>query len=556
LQVRLGLASETGKRERNEDYLGATTGAPGQSVVGALADGMGGALGGREAAETAVRSFIDGYCSQPHTLDVQRAASCVLDAINRWIFAQGHTDPNLLGMATTFTALILHGRKAHVFHVGDSRAYRLREDRLERLTTDHTFDRAGLSHVLRRALGLEDGVRLDHGVHLLKLHDRFMLCSDGVHGALSDKRLREILAQRAAPEQTARHLVSTALDQGGTDNASALVIDVVGLAPVNRSDLEMTLGALPIKELPAIGETVDGFVLEEIVSDGRYSRLIRARDTIGEREVALKFPHPRVASEASYRMAFVREAWIVAHVRSPWIGQVLDLPPGRQSRLYSVMPFYDGETLERRLRRPPALSLREGVDIATKLARAIAALHRAGIIHRDIKPDNIILKPDGGLKLVDLGVARVPRMEEFPLEDIPGTPSYMAPELFDGKGGDELSDLFALGVTLFRSFTGGAYPYGEVEPFSHPRFTKPAPLSRYRPDLPSWLDSTLAKAFAPEPAERFGDVLELAFELESGPAAGEAPPRRPLPLYQRNPLAFWQFTAAALAALAFWLAIR
>jgi len=393
-----------------------------------------------------------------------------------------------------------------------SRAYRLREDRLERLTQDHTLNRAGLSHVLHRALGLEDGVRLDHAVHLLRLHDRFMLCSDGVHGMLGDKRLREILAQRTAPEQTARQLVSAALGQSGTDNASALVIDIIGLAPLNRSDLEMTLGALPIKELPAIGETVDGFALEEIISDGRYSRLIRARDTIGEREVALKFPHPRVASEASYRMAFVREAWIVAHVRSPWIGQVLELPPGRQSRLYSVMPFYDGETLERRLKRPPALSLHEGIDIATKLARAIAALHRAGVIHRDIKPDNIILKRDGGLKLVDLGVARVPRMEEFPPEDIPGTPSYMAPELFDGKGGDELSDLFALGVTLFRSFTGGAYPYGEVEPFSHPRFTKPAPLSRYRPDLPSWLDGTLAKAFAPEPTERFGDVLELAFD--------------------------------------------
>ena len=159
------------------------------------------------------------------------------------------------------------------------------------------------------------------------------------------------------------------------------------------------------------------------------------------------------------------------------------------------MPFYEGETLEQRLNRSPKLSLSEGIGIATKLARAVATLHRAGIIHRDIKPDNVILLTGGGLRLVDLGVARVPLLEDFPAQDIPGTASYMAPELFSGRAGDEFSDLYALGVTMYRTFTA-AYPYGEIEPFSRPRFGKPVALSRYRPDLPAWLDAVIGKALA------------------------------------------------------------
>ena len=136
--------------------------------------------------------------------------------------------------------------------------------------------------------------------------------------------------------------------------------------------------------------------------------------------------------------------------------------------------------------------------LATRIARAVAALHRARVIHRDIKPDNILLLKDGGLKLIDLGVARLPQLEDFPAEDIPGTPSYMAPELFSGAAGDEMTDLFALGVTIYRMFAR-SYPYGEIEPFMKPRFGRPASLAARRPDLPAWLDAAIARAIAVDP---------------------------------------------------------
>lgn len=551
LRIEAGFASEPGRREGNEDYLGLCLGGPGarasRDIVAAIADGVGGHRGGREAAETTVRAFIDGYYNLPETLGVQRAAARALDAVNGWIAAQARTDPELSGMGTTFTALILARRTGYVVHVGDSRLYHLSAGELRLVTTDHTLG-GDLAHGLHRAVGFEDSIRIDHARLALRAHDRFLLCTDGVHGPLREARLRELLGARASPQETALSLVDAALAAGGSDNASALVIDVVDLPPADEMSLSSAIAELPIGKLPALGELVDDFALQDILSDGRYSRLYRAVDQHDGRSVVVKFPKPRVAEEASYRRAFVSEAWVATRVRSPWIGEVIELAPGRQTRLYSVMPFYEGETLEHRLRRAPRLTLSEAVPLATRLARAVAALHRSGIIHRDIKPDNIILLADGGLRLVDLGVARLPRLDDFPSADVPGTPSYMAPELFNGAQGDELTDLYALGVTLYRALSG-AFPYGEIEPFSHPRFGKPQPLAARRPDLPAWLDAVLAKAIAVDRASRHGDVIEFAFEIENGAARAQPLAVRKEALYDRNPLLFWKWVSGLLLIL-------
>jgi len=274
--------------------------------------------------------------------------------------------------------------------------------------------------------------------------------------------------------------------------------------------------------------------------------VFRAQDQHDGRSVILKFPKPRPGLEEIQRTALLREAWIASQVRSPFVTEAIEPPAERRSCVYGVLPCYEGETLEARLLRRPALSIAAGLDIAIKLAKGVAALHRAGIVHRDIKPENVILQPDGGLKIIDLGVARLPQIEDTELSSSPGTPSYMAPELFTGAQADEASDLFALGVTIYRVFSGGAYPYGEIEAFSQPRLGRPTPLSKHRPELPAWLDHTLARAIATERAARFADTIELAFELEHGSV--RAIPRSVMrqPLYERNPTRFWQIISALL----------
>jgi serine/threonine protein phosphatase PrpC len=561
VKATVGFASETGPRERNEDFAGAVFGLelpqPRRDVVTAIADGIGGAKGGRVAAEMAVRGFLDGFCDLPETMEVRRAGAQILNSLNSWIYGQGRRDANLAGMGCTFTALVLRGRVAHILHVGDTRAYRLRGDRLVCLTIDHVREStgAGRSNTLVRALGVETEVPLDYTTQPLARHDRFLLCTDGVHAFLSAEAIAGILRERSASEDSARALVAAALDAGSTDNCTALVVDVVELPTAESTDIGAAIMQLPLIPVPIDGEMVDGFVLKVLMSDGRYTRLFGAIDEIEGGEVALKFPKPQIAAVDTYRAAFVREAWVGARVHSPWVGRTIELPPGRQTCLYTVMPLYQGELLETRLARRPALGLEEGRNIAIKLARAVADLHRAGIIHRDIKPDNVILEIEGSLKLIDLGVVRVPGMEDFPPKDIPGTPAYMAPEMFAGEPGNEATDIYALGVTMFRAFTG-EYPYGNPDATTPSRRSRPTPLATLRPDLPAWLQAVLTRAIAVDPAERFRDVTEFAVEMETGPARAAAPAYRPQTFYERSPVRFWQGVSALLAIaliLSLWL---
>ena len=333
VKTSVGFASETGPRERNEDFAGAVFGwelpQPRRDVVAAIADGIGGAKGGRVAAETAVRGFLDGFCDLPETMEVRRAAAQVIDALNSWIHSQGRRDAELAGLGCTFTALVLRGRSAHVLHVGDTRAYRLGGERLACLTSDHVREgAAGRSNLLTRALGVETEVRLDYAVQPVGRHDRFLLCSDGVHRYLRFDAIADTLRERSASQDCARALVAAALLAGSADNCTALVIDVVDLPTAESADIGAAAMQLPLIPTPIEGETVDGFVLKALLSDGRYARLFAAVDEVEGGEAALKFPKPQVGTVAAYRAAFVREAWVGARVRSPWVGRAVELPPG------------------------------------------------------------------------------------------------------------------------------------------------------------------------------------------------------------------------------------
>jgi serine/threonine protein kinase len=143
-------------------------------------------------------------------------------------------------------------------------------------------------------------------------------------------------------------------------------------------------------------------------------------------------------------------------------------------------------------------------------------------------------------------VVRLPGLEDFPPEAIPGTTAYMAPEMFTGEAGNAATDIYALGVTLFRTFTG-EFPYGNPDAISPPRLERPKDIAILRPDLPAWLQAALGRAIALDPAERFADMAEFAGDFEAGPLHAPPPVRRPLTLYERAPVRFWQVVAGLLA---------
>lgn len=556
LELAVGLASSAGRRPDNQDVAAYhIPDEPALSHVGAafvVADGVGGHKGGRVAAELGVRGFLEGYYALPDTLGVEPLAARALGAINRWIHAQGQCDTHLAGMASTLSAVIIRGRLLHSVHLGDTRIYRLRAGRLACLTQDHTLKHPDQQHVLYRALGIEAEARADYAVHSLQPGDRILICSDGLYGAVREPIIQRILAENLAAEHTAERLLAAASDSGSQDNITALIVDVLDVPRANQGDFEREIA--PFKQItpPKIGSTIDGFYVLRVISNGQYSRLYLAEDRMQPSHPArvLKFPQPRAASDAEYRQAFVREAMIGQQVNSPWIVPTLSLSPGRQTALYSVMPYFEGRTLAQFIAAHHPIDRNTGIGLALKLCKAVYALHRQRIIHRDIKPENIFLLHDGGLKLLDLGAAHLPGWET-PLEQAgraestPGTPSFMAPEQFQHECGNITSDIYSLGVTLFFMFTRH-YPYGEIEPFTTPRFAKRKRLNHYRTDLPVWLDRLCHQCVSDNPAERPQDSMELAFELEQGQAGNANTKPAFTPLLARNPLLFWQVVSGLL----------
>jgi len=257
-----------------------------------------------------------------------------MDSVNRWIHAVGRTDSELNGMACTLSALVLCGGRAHVLHVGDSRIYRLRDEKLTLLTQDHTLGAPGTTHALTRAVGTQDFLRAELSVESARVHDRYLLCSDGVHGALSQQAILAALCKRAAPRETACQLVSEAAARADADNATAIVIDVLALPGTQYADLELTFADRPLRVTPAIGEIVDDYALTEMLGDGPYTRVFRATDKLENRSVILKFPKSRPGLDAVLRTALLRETWIASHVRSPYVTEAIEPPIERRSCVY------------------------------------------------------------------------------------------------------------------------------------------------------------------------------------------------------------------------------
>ncbi len=538
LELEAGCSSLSGRRKTNEDSCLIVTPATGSYAASgaliAIADGVGGLPDGAGAAVSATDSLRASYYASPETWSLEHALREGFNAANHAVLSGGES-----GRATTLSALALRDRRWVIGHVGDCRVWLLRAGRLTPLTRDHRLPHADIGSLITRACGLDETIKTDVAAGELAEHDTFLLTCDGVHEVLDPAVLAGLATPEATAQEIAERLTQRAYAAGSTDNVSACIVRVLRLPPESEQDLGATLGALPVGTLPEIGATVDGFRIEALLHSGRMSALYKALDTESSATVALKFPNPRYADDSRFVECFLREEWIGKRIDSPHLVQVLALRPGRRTRLYSALTYHTGETLAARIQRKRGLTARETIFLAKQLFTGLDHLHRKGVIHRDVKPENILIDETNRLRLIDLGVSRIERMErEAGAAAAPvGTPSYIAPELFNGRQADERSDVYSAGVTLYQMLTCH-YPYGEIEPFSHPRFNRYTAAQRYSPDLPAWLGEVLRKACAADPAERYANVVDLAGALNN-PSSATVSPRKP-PLLARIPPARWR----------------
>jgi serine/threonine protein phosphatase PrpC len=540
--VDIGHASRRGPREDNEDFAGALR-EPGRGLIAAIADGVSSGGRGREAAQTTVMGLLADFFAAPQTWETTVVLDRLISAQNAWLADHNRRRAGQGAAMTTLTAIAIEGHGVTIAHVGDTRAWRVRGDECTLLTHDHAFDHPDLRSRLTRAIGLDDAVRVDYDQGEVQVGDVFVLTSDGVHGVLRRGRLAA-LARQGGAQEASDAIVAAALGAGSADNASALVIHVRGLDAARLPDELARSRRLPVPPRLKVGDTLDRFTVTALVADTGVHRLVQARDNATRALVAIKTLHESRANDPEEREMLAHEAWLGLRVTerdARGLVRVHDAPEA--SALYAVFDWHGGRTLEQMLADRQVFTPADIVAAAIEVARALGRLHRHGVIHRDIKPANLHWGDDGQWRILDLGVALSGRESAAQRELHAGTPSYVNPEQWDGAPPDAGSDLFALGVTLYR-WLAGRLPYGEIEPYQSARYRRdPVPPSRIRPDVPIWLDNVVLKAVARDPKLRFETAEELRLALERG--ASRALGRLPAtPLVQRDPAVLWK---AALA---------
>lgn len=567
--VDIGFTSERGPRTGNEDFALARQPDASEAawgVVAALADGVSNGGLGLEAAQTTVMTLVRDWYATPATWDPTVALERVIAAHNAWLVDHNRRRLNAEGRAAqsgtcTLTALVLRAHGFTLAHVGDSRAWLIRAGECTQLTQDHVMGRTEFQNGLTRAIGLDDALRVDYLEGDLQIGDTLVLTSDGVHGHLKPAVLHELATTGSAQEASAA-LVARALAAGGRDNATAVVLRVQGLDLVSLADMSRRGRQLPVPPRLKAGDVLDQFTVEEAVFNNGVHRVYRVRDGETGRLHALKTLHESRASDAQEREMLAHEAWLAARVSERQAEGLLHVTePVNPTAFYTLSDWLEGESLAHMLDRQQPFSVAEVVSAGSSLAHTLGRLHQHGVVHRDIKPDNVHRGRDGQWRILDLGVALSGKEPESLRVLHAGTPSYMNPEQWSDDASQNRatpqSDLYALGVTLYVWLTG-RLPYGEIEPYQLSRFRRdPVAPSRLRPDVPIWLDHIVLKAVAREPKARFETAEELQLALERG-ASRPLTPARASSLLERNPAAIWQIALGVSllfnALLVYWLA--
>lgn len=529
----IGTAAPEGGTKATGDfhaiYNGEDLGAPRKGILAVVAS----AAGAWEAAQVAVNGFAEGYYGAGETLSVGRAASQALASINAWLFRQSQTAAGH-EMRTALSAVLFVNRRIDIVHAGACAVAVLRGGHLTPLTAERIGAPAGTALV-----GGEASLRIEHFEYDVEAGDRFLLLGAAAAANAGDLGLAATVAD---PQDLADRLVQ-ALAQRDPRGASVMVVDVIAPAHLAYDDIAARFAELPLKKPPREGDLWDGFRIGPTINRGRYTLLKRARDEVENRDVVLKIPLASMLADQVFRAGFLREAWIGTSVHAAGVAKYIALPPERQTGLYLAMPYYRGVTLEQRLSRAPKVGLGEGIGIALKLCAAVAELGRHDIVHRDIKPDNVMLAADGTVVLLDLGLAYLTGLDDAGVDSTGGTTRYMAPELFSGVAANPRSEVFSLAVTIYRMFSGGRYPFGQRERTA---------LSRLRPDLPAWLGKALQQGFAMDPKGRFADAGALAKALEDGLMRGDMRAGGQIGRFF-TPLRGWQAAALFFAATTLFL---
>jgi len=562
LKISVGQYSDKGRKEINQDFHGTIIPQmPALNTKGiaiALADGISSSSVSQIAAESTIKSFLTDYYCTSDTWSVKTSAQRIISATNSWLYAQSkrsiHAYDMDKGYVCTLSAMILKSHNAYLFHIGDSRIYRLSGDSLELLTNDHQSVLSSEQSYLSRAIGMAQNVEIDYRKINLTRGDIFILTTDGVYEFVEKKLVSKIIKKNFDNlNQAAELIVKAAYDNGSDDNLTIQIILIDELPDAKADEFVGASKELPAPPLLEARMEFDGYkILRQIHANSR-SHIYLALDISSGNEVALKIPSIDLRGDEDYIKRFMMEEWIAKRINNDY---VLKAAPQNQKRnfIYITNEYIEGRTLAQWMIDNPNPDLEMVRSIIEQIAKGLRAFHRKEMVHQDLRPQNIMIDKNDCVKIIDFGSTKVagvieaaPKVAD---EEILGTFQYTAPEYFVGENGSRRSDFFSLGVIAYQMLTK-KLPYGTQ--VSKIRTKKQQKKLRYiiaqndKRAIPDWIDGALKKAVHSDPYKRYETLSEFVIDL-----------RKPnknfimdshTPLAKRNPVMFWQVISLILALI-------
>jgi serine/threonine protein phosphatase PrpC len=569
LKVSVGQYSDKGRKAENQDFHGIYTPHNSQlmlkGIAMAVADGISSSPVSQVASQVAVKNFLEDYYCTTESWSVRNSAERVLVAINSWLHTQTRRSPYRYekdkGYVCTFSGIVIKNKSAHIFHIGDSRVYRLNDQGMEQLTHDHrlwvTQDQSHLS----RALGMDEQCSVDYQTLSIKINDIFITMTDGIYEFVDSTDIKRIITEYGNNlTAAAEKIAGLAFANNSPDNLTVQILKVDELPESNTQEIKQKIDNLPLPPALAARMGFDGYVILRELHCNNRSHIYLAEDTRSHEKVVIKvLATERVQNESALER-FLLEEWVARRIQSNHVLKAY-LPDIKRNYFYTVFEFIEGQTLAQWARDNPQPSLETVRGIVEQIAKGLHAFHRMEMLHQDLRPENIMIDRSGTVKIIDFGAVSIAGLEEAdtraPLTYLNGTALYSAPEYFLGEQGSVQSDLFSLGIITY-FLLSGSYPYGakvaRIKTSADQRRLHYSSLRNEKQAIPAWVDSAVRKMVHPVADRRYEDAFEFIHDLRHPNSAFLQKNRQPL--METNPVAVWQGISILLFLIVLFLLSR
>lgn len=495
----------------------------GNLTIAIVCDGVGSATEGAEAAKRVTHHLMTNFKNRPVSWSIEKSIKSFINSINSILYQESIVNYERPELVTTLTIVVIEGDRLYGANVGDSRVYLYRDKKLNQLSNDHSMEESGYENVLTQAIGISENTAPYYFENIVQKDDKILLCSDGLYNIMSEDRLETgIWAGANALVKKASKL----MDDNLPDDTTAVIVEIL-----EKNQVEILKAQdLEIPKTLSINDEIDGYILKKSLIQNNRTWLCGKKG----KNYVLKFPPIEAIEDKNILDLFVKEAWNSKRLKAGFFPKAV-IPKNRTARYY-VMEEINGISLKMYLKKR-RLHIDDAISLAKTLLHMNQYLLTFDLVHGDIKPENImVIERDGKhiFKIIDFGSMT----EIYSIDSVAGTPSYLAPERFEGATINESTEIFAIGVTLYESLTN-KFPYGEIEPFQNPTFKNPKLPKIHNNNIPLWLEAVILRGISVDIKLRYKNYSEMVYELEN---SQKVKPffRKDIPFLERNPLRTYQ----------------